>query len=93
MIQDVNTGAPVAVMDTKYKVGEFPAEADLQQVVAYAVEMGASRAFLVYPSSAGANLRARVGHIMVEGLVFDIGADYLQEGLRFREALLERLTA
>ncbi len=93
VIHDPKTGTPVALLDTKYKVGESPAEADIQQVVAYAVELGVTRAFLVYPSSAGSSLRVRVGHITVEGLAFDIGADYEQEGPRFRENLIERLAA
>jgi len=93
VIQDPRSGEPLAVMDTKYKVGEAPVEADVNQVVAYAVEMGVNRAFLVYPSAAGASLKAKVGYITVEGLSFDIGADYEQEGRRFREELLLKLAA
>ena len=93
VIQDPRSGEPLAVMDTKYKVGEAPVEADVNQVVAYAVEMGVNRAFLVYPSAAGASLKAKLGYITVEGLSFDIGADYEQEGRRFREELLLKLAA
>lgn len=93
VLRDVHTGKPIAVMDTKYKLGEAPLESDIQQVVAYAVEMGVQHAFLVYPSAIGGNFRAKVGDIVVEGLRFDLNADPDLEGHRFREALLERVAA
>jgi hypothetical protein len=67
--------------------------ARVQQVVAYAVEMGVERAFLVYPSAIGGNLRVKVGPILVEGLAFDLGANYDNEGQRFRESLLRKMAA
>ena len=40
-----------AVVDAKYKMGGVPAEANVQQVVAYAVQLGVRRAFLLYPEA------------------------------------------
>ena len=39
-------GEARAVVDTKYKIGGVPAKADVQQVVAYAVQLGVRRALL-----------------------------------------------
>ena len=93
VLRDVHTGKPIAVMDTKYKLGEAPLESDIQQVVAYAVEMGVQRAFLVYPSTTGGSFRAKVGDIVVEGLRFDLNADHDLEGRRFKGTLLEKMAA
>ena len=40
-----------ALVDSKCKMGGVPAEADVQQVVAYAVQLGVRRAFLLYPEA------------------------------------------
>ena len=84
----------------KYKIEERPKEADIQQVVAYAIRMGVQHAFLVYPSCAGSGVEATVEPtaeardsrvVQVRSLVFDIGCDLEEAGLRFRQTLLTNL--
>ena len=91
VLKSKKSGETLAVLDTKYKAGERPLESDIQQVVAYAVEMGTDRAFLIYPSQNHLPIRATVGHISVESIVFDLGKDYDKEGPRFLRDLITRL--
>jgi len=87
VLKDPNTGRTLAVLDTKYKSMETPTEADIQQVVAYAVEMGTGQAVLVYPSAEIRAIQAKVGHVEVSSLSFDLAEDYDQEGERFLDRL------
>ena len=100
LIRDRRTKCPMAVLDMKYKIEERPKEADIQQVVAYAIRMGVQHAFLVYPSCAGSGVEATVEPtaeardsrvVQVRSLVFDIGCDLEEAGLRFRQTLLTNL--
>src|SRR5262249_32705116 len=43
VLEEVGTHKPLAVVDTKYKIGETPLGSDVEQVVAYAVKMGVKR--------------------------------------------------
>jgi len=79
--------AALAVLDTKYKVGKDVEEADVQQVVAYAVAMGCRLAFLVYPEPPTRPVDARVGDVRVRSVVFGIGGDLDQAGRTFLEEL------
>jgi 5-methylcytosine-specific restriction enzyme subunit McrC len=88
VIEDRATGITKAVLDTKYKLGEVPSEADIQQIVAYAVELGANQAVLVYPSPATRPIRIDVGPVEVRTVVFDIGADLRFAGPSFVSQLL-----
>lgn len=71
------TQEPLAVLDAKYKA-DGPAESDVQQVVAYAVQLGARRAFLLYPSS-DMDERFEVGSIVVQTIGFDLEAADLEQ--------------
>lgn len=77
---DKRSGQAFAVVDTKYKSAELPTESDIQQVVAYAVEIGVNRAFLLYPHSRSSPIHVRVGDIDVRSLAFDISADLNDAG-------------
>jgi 5-methylcytosine-specific restriction enzyme subunit McrC len=72
ILRDRMTGNALAVFDTKYKLSEAPTESDVQQVVAYAVEMGVDRAFLIYPSAHSQHIKAQIGHIQVDSLICDL---------------------
>lgn len=72
---DRSSDVCVAVLDTKYKSAEFPAESDIQQIVAYAVKMGASNGLLIYPSSTTRNIDLQVGTVRVRSIVFALGGD------------------
>jgi 5-methylcytosine-specific restriction enzyme subunit McrC len=69
---DRATGLPFAVLDTKYKASGSPSESDVQQVVAYAVELGAKRAILIYPSTETKLISFKVGPIEVSTATFDL---------------------
>ena len=74
-------------MDTKYKLGESVNEADIQQVVAFAVELGVDQAFLVYPSAMVRRVRAKVGDVKVESIAFDVASDFAFSGKVLLSAL------
>ena len=82
------SGRPIAVLDTKYKLAERPADDDIYQVSFYARELQANRALLVYPTFLAAPFRMVHGKdIRVESLPFDIGAPLDTSGPAFVNAL------
>lgn len=90
-LKDKRSGVPIAILDTKYKATELPTESDIQQVIAYAVECGVDRAFLVYPSNRARPVKVEVGAIEVVSIAFDIAAKLEAEGQRFIEQLVSLL--
>ena len=76
VLRDPESDEAIAVMDTKYKRHRRPDESDIQQVVAYSVEVETDKAFLIYPT---ANIHSRgipVGpHQRVWNLAFDTNID------------------
>ena len=93
ILKDKVSGQPLAIMDTKYKAAMAPTEADIQQVVAYAVETGVTKAFLVYPSSQSNFLKARVGAIDVTSVAFDISKEIDASGKIFIEQITTLLAS
>ena len=91
VLREVSSGRVLAVLDTKYKRGKSPEEADIQQVVAYAVRMETKRAFLVYPSEFTESLAVQVGDVQVKTLVFDLGEELQESGANFMQYLLDNL--
>ncbi len=89
VLNEASSGKVLAVMDTKYKRVEVPDEADIQQVVAYAVRMGTSRAILIYPSTFTRMLTLQVGNVRVQTLVFDLDGDLNESGELFKKQLLQ----
>jgi 5-methylcytosine-specific restriction enzyme subunit McrC len=85
-------GPVLAIMDTKYKNDREPASEDVQQVVAYAVRLGAPRAFLIYPSAATQARRIRVGGVQVRTLAFALEGDLEASGQRVCEEVLAGFT-
>lgn len=73
-------GQVVAILDTKYKGDCEPAAEDVQQVVAYAVRLGANQAFLVYPSGRTRTRRIRVGGVLVQTLAFALEGNLENSG-------------
>ena len=87
---DATSRQPIAVLDTKYKTGELPSEQDIQQIIAYAVEMGVSDAFLVFPSTVTAHIDLPIGPIRpirIRSLVFDLSKDLAVAGQEFLDDL------
>lgn len=83
LLKEKSTGRAIAVLDTKYKLSETPKEADVQQAIAYAVEMGVKHAFLVYPNALSQPVKAHVGDIEVRSISFDISSDVNVAGAAF----------
>jgi len=80
VVRDRASHKPLCILDTKYKLGESVNEADIQQVVAYAVELGVTQAFLVYPNAMARRVRAKVGDVKVESIAFDVASDFALSG-------------
>ena len=91
ILREVSKGRVLAVLDTKYKRGKSPEESDIQQVVAYAVRMETTRAFLVYPSVLTKSLVIQVGNVLVQTLAFDLGGDLQESGANFLRDFLADL--
>jgi 5-methylcytosine-specific restriction endonuclease McrBC regulatory subunit McrC len=72
------SGQALSVIDVKYKLGEQPSEADIDQVVAYAVELGVSKAYLVYPVFLPQPVKAKVGNINVTTIGIDLTQPFLK---------------
>jgi 5-methylcytosine-specific restriction enzyme subunit McrC len=92
LLLEEGSDRPVAILDTKYKVGEIPAEADIYQVAFYARELQVERAMLVYPSKSSNPFRIRHGKgVVLESLVFDISASLDRAGEECLNDLSRRL--
>ena len=84
-----DSGEAKAVIDAKYKMGGVPTEADVQQVVAYAVQLGVRKAFLLYPEARYAQ-RFDVGPVAVQAIGFDLAAaDLMRAGSKVVRAITE----
>jgi 5-methylcytosine-specific restriction enzyme subunit McrC len=62
-----------AVLDTKYK-SLPPTEADIYQIVAYALQVNATKAFLIYPVQVPMQYSARIGNVEVHAVGIDLAA-------------------
>jgi 5-methylcytosine-specific restriction enzyme subunit McrC len=79
-------GSPIAVLDTKYKLGELPSESDIQQVIAYAVRLGVTKAYLIYPFEIHDPIHAKIGNVEVRTFGFS-----LENGIAVAGAALIKL--
>jgi 5-methylcytosine-specific restriction enzyme subunit McrC len=87
------SGRPIAVLDTKYKLAERPADDDIYQISFYARELQANRAILVYPTLLATPFRMVHGKdIRVESVHFDIGAPLSASGPAFVNTLRAALS-
>ena len=75
VIQDVDTGRCLAVLDTKYKQVDAPSPADVHQVRSYAEAMDCSQAVLIYPVTPGRPLDSVLGRIRTSTLAFSLDGD------------------
>jgi 5-methylcytosine-specific restriction endonuclease McrBC regulatory subunit McrC len=85
---DVASDRVLAVLDTKYKRKERPEEADIQQIVAYAVRMNTQKAILIYPSTDTQAVYLTVGEVNLCSIIFDIGIDPDEAGRSFLEKMM-----
>ncbi|GAB6158822.1 hypothetical protein JCM39194_20220 [Desulfotomaculum varum] len=75
------------VMDTKYKNANAPTQADINQVVTYAVAKGCREAVLIYPSSNIRTFKETIGNITVRTMAFPLKGDLEVAGNRLIEDL------
>lgn len=81
--------APRYILDTKYKVADFPTTSDISQVVTYAVSKDCCDAVLVYPFSLKNKLDSWIGDIRVRSLTFAINGELNQAGFAFLRELFD----
>jgi len=81
-IYDRQTGAALAVLDTKYKLAEIPSHDDVNQVLAYGMVLKAPVVALVYPMALIDPLDALTGSpvIRVRSVSFPVGLPPDQAG-------------
>ena len=72
VLQEENSGKTLAVLDTKYKANSMPTTEDVQQVVAYAVLLDISTAYLIYPVALNTPLEVQIGKITVKAIGMDL---------------------
>lgn len=75
VLSHTSDGAPLCVIDTKYKVPSSPAAGDVAQVVAYAEAKGCREAILLYPAQPACPLDIMVGRIRVRSMAFRLDGD------------------
>ncbi|NLG27508.1 MAG: restriction endonuclease [Chloroflexi bacterium] len=80
VLWDEAAGAPLCVLDTKYK--KESAAPDVHQIVAYAQSVGCRYALLVYPGPLAVPVSAEAGDISIRSLIFDVGGDLELAGER-----------
>jgi 5-methylcytosine-specific restriction enzyme subunit McrC len=88
VIDNLETGQPQFVLDTKYKAPDSPSTTDLQQIIAYAQVKGCHEAILVYPKTLETALDYDAKDIRVRTMVFDLAGDLEEAGRGFLALLL-----
>lgn len=92
VLYDTNSGAPVCVLDTKYKTHNTVRPEDYYQVLAYAENIGCTESVLIYPLELGKPLDVKPRNIRVRGLSFDIGKDVEESGSLLIENIYKSLS-
>jgi 5-methylcytosine-specific restriction enzyme subunit McrC len=88
VLTDVRSSEAVCVLDTKYKRPQAPAQADIEQVIAYAEAKESREAILVYPVKIDRPVDATIGRIRVRSITFSLEDDLEAAGKLFRRQLL-----
>ena len=81
-------GRAQAVLDTKYKTPDKPANDDISQIVTYAKAKGCHEAVLIYPAALQRPLDLMIGDIRLRTLAFTLDGDLEQAGQQFLDKLL-----
>lgn len=87
VVYEKSSGRALLVLDTKYKRDDFPSNPDVQQVVAYAVRVGAKSTALVYPQQPKTPYKTNIGDISVWTVGFDISQSLDEGGAVFMTAV------
>ncbi|MDZ7698526.1 MAG: restriction endonuclease [Deltaproteobacteria bacterium] len=91
VVEEADTDRVLCVIDTKYKVSDQAAKADIYEVVAYAEAKNCEKAFLVYPEPLIHPLDMEIGRIRIKSLVFGLSDDLDNQGQAFLDALYGEL--
>ncbi|BBA70623.1 McrC family protein [Geobacter sulfurreducens] len=87
VIKDKDTGMPVCVLDTKYKVPDSADSGDIHEVRSYAESIGCTESLLVYPIELHTPLYINAGKIRTRSLTFRLDSDLDDSGKIFMENL------
>ncbi len=89
VIEDIDTGKPMAVLDTKYKRDERPSEPDIYQISFYANALGCGDGVLVYPRRLDKPMDTvlKDQDIRIRALAFDLSRNLDDSGMEFFEQL------
>lgn len=82
-----DTRQALCVLDSKYKRSRNPDSGDVQQVIAYAEEMGCRDSLLIYPTKEIHEHDHRGREIRVRSCAFDLSGDLEVAGRRVLEAV------
>lgn len=83
IVEDASSGRSLMVLDTKYKTDKPPAEADIAQMVAYAVMTGCRETALIYPALPENSETYWLQGIRVHCVAFAIDGDLEEAGRQF----------
>lgn len=92
VLYDALSGEAVAVMDTKYKNSDSPAQSDFNQIVTYANIKNSKNAILVYPTHLSKPFKwTSPEGVNIHTVIFDIGKDIKQAGQDFLGHILNKV--
>lgn len=85
VLRERNSRQPLLVLDTKYKLADTAAPADLYQVAFYASNvLNCDTAVLIYPQPLARPLREKLAHVQLHSATFDLTAvDLAASGEQF----------
>jgi 5-methylcytosine-specific restriction enzyme subunit McrC len=93
VLYDEATGAPLCVLDTKYKTAPQPKTDDIFQVIGYAEAKGCKEAVLLYPVHLSKPFDEKIGDIRVRSMTFALSGDLNSSGEFFMDKLCRNLSA
>ena len=93
VFEDIATGKPRFVLDTKYKMPQSPSASDAAQVIAYAAVKGAAEGILVYPQPLARIFNAQMQEMRIRNSMFSLSGCLEQAGNDFLQQLFVSCTA
>lgn len=91
VIIDRESGKPVCVLDTKYKVPDSADSGDIHEVRSYAESINCTESVLVYPIELSSPLYMNAGKIRTRSLTFKLDSDLDEAGNIFMSKLLHSI--
>jgi 5-methylcytosine-specific restriction enzyme subunit McrC len=88
LLCDVETGESLAVLDTKYKVPDKAAIADIHEMVSHSLATKCNQTILIYPNPLDEPLDVKINHIRIRSLTFSIDGNLHLSGQYFLKSFL-----